>query len=424
MRRNRAAQLLVLMAVATAGLVHERDARADLGLSAQGSFTGDGASAYFGYAVAVDANTTVVGAMNDGGNGAAYVYVRSPGWTLQQKLTASDGAANDQFGYAVALSGNTLLVGAAGRTSGQGAVYAFTRTGSTWTQKQEITEGTGGQPNDCFGCALALSGATAVIGAPGASAATGGAFVYKQASTLTWSQQSQFLGGAVGDSFGFSVALNPSANVMAVGAFGSSSQRGSVYVFSQSGTTWTQPQAPLTASDGVAGDSFGYALGLEAGALLVGAYRAGGPGAAYVFGQTGAGWSQQQKLVPTDPTGSDDYGASVALNGTTALVGAFEHGGNAGSVYLYSRGSSGFALSDELNAPSSPESFAYAVAYSGTTVAIGAPSLSNNSGGATFYVLEGGSPVPAVGDRGASGLLLLLGIAGVAACRRRGGEAS
>jgi hypothetical protein len=68
--------------------------------------------AFLGYSVSVDGGTAVVGAPNDNGNlGAAYVYVMTGStWTVQQMLTASDGAVNDQFGYEVAISGNTVLV--------------------------------------------------------------------------------------------------------------------------------------------------------------------------------------------------------------------------------------------------------------------------------------------------------------------------
>ena len=76
---------------------------------------------------------THIGANND--QGAAYVFVRSGTiWNLQQKLTASDGAAGDRFGYSVAISGETVVVGAhrddIGANIDQGSAYVFVRSGT------------------------------------------------------------------------------------------------------------------------------------------------------------------------------------------------------------------------------------------------------------------------------------------------------
>ena len=105
--------------------------------------------------------------------GAVYVFTRSGStWSQQQELTASDGAANDHFGYSVALSadGNTALIGAYDKTIGnnyeQGVAYVFTRSGSTWSQQQELTASDGAAKMH-FGYSVALSadGNTALIGA-------------------------------------------------------------------------------------------------------------------------------------------------------------------------------------------------------------------------------------------------------------------
>jgi hypothetical protein len=395
-------------------------------LQLQGSFSG-ATDAFYGYSVAIDGNTAVVGALDDdAGLGAAYVLVRSgTTWALQQKLTAADGAANDQFGYSVAVSGDTAFIGAAGKASGQGYVYAFTRSGTTWAQQQEFTEASGAA-DDCFGCALALSGGTAVIGADGASGNLGTAYVF--ASTgATWSQQAEFLGASTSDFFGFSVALSPDGGTALVGAFGTSGGKGSAYVFSRSGTTWSQPQAPLVASDGQAGDRFGYAVALGTGTAVIGAYAKGGPGAAYVFAQSGSSWTQQSELTPPDPSGSDNFGAAVALDGSTAVIGAYERAGT-GTAYVYTGGSGGFTQApQELAAPTGSQDFGFSVAASGGTVAVGAFGTSNDAGNAQLFapapvVL----PVPALGGAPRVwALTLLLGAVGVLATRpRRGVRAS
>ncbi|MGH9842603.1 MAG: FG-GAP repeat protein, partial [Blastocatellia bacterium] len=71
---------------------------------------------------------------------AAYPLTIDPIFTLQQKLMAADGTANERFGEAVALSGDTVVVGVPfdniGWNQSQGSAYIFTRSGGTWTQSQ------------------------------------------------------------------------------------------------------------------------------------------------------------------------------------------------------------------------------------------------------------------------------------------------
>jgi len=98
--------------------------------------------------------------------GTVYVLVRSGVvWTLQQQLTASDGAASDNFGLSVAISGNTLLIGAPIRNGGKSAAYVFVRNTGMWTQQQEMAASDGAAGDD-FGEAVSVSGDTAIISAP------------------------------------------------------------------------------------------------------------------------------------------------------------------------------------------------------------------------------------------------------------------
>ena len=125
-----------------------------------------------GWSVSVSGDTAVVGAPTDadGGSdsGSAYVFTRSGGvWTQQQKLTASDAAENDYFGYSVSVSGDTAVVGAYYNDDGgsnSGSAYVFTRSGGVWTQQQKLTA-SDAAANDWFGCSVSVSGDTAVVGA-------------------------------------------------------------------------------------------------------------------------------------------------------------------------------------------------------------------------------------------------------------------
>ena len=137
---------------------------------------GDGASGdQFGWSVALDGDTALVGAMGDqvGVNsfqGSAYVFIRSGStWTQQAKLTSGDGASGDKLGWSVALDGDTAMVGmypyTAGASIGQGSAYVFTRSGSTWTQESKLVVGDGAA-SDLFGWSVAVSSTTALVGAP------------------------------------------------------------------------------------------------------------------------------------------------------------------------------------------------------------------------------------------------------------------
>ena len=122
-----------------------------------------------------DGATAVVGAYGDPGGtdiGAAYVFTKvGSTWSQSATLQATGGASGAVFGAAVSVSGDgaTAVVGAYGVSVSRGAAYAFTKTGSTWSQR--VLLGTGSAPNDYFGQAVSISGdgATAVSGAPGVS---------------------------------------------------------------------------------------------------------------------------------------------------------------------------------------------------------------------------------------------------------------
>ena len=269
--------------------------------------------------------------------GSAYVYLRTgTTWSEQAHLTAADGAAGDDFGISAALVGETAVVGAdtddVGGHANQGSAYVYLRTGTTWSEQAHLTadDGTDG---DMFGNSVALSGETAVVSAlfddVGATADQGSAYVFVRGGT-TWSQQAHLTAddGGAGDRFGCSVALSDGTAL--VGAYyvdvGGNADQGSAYVFVRSGTTWSQ-QAQLTADDGAAVDYFGFSVALSGETAVVGAHAdtVGGntnQGSAYVFARGGTTWSQQAHLTADDGAAGDQFGQSVALSGDTATVGA------------------------------------------------------------------------------------------------------
>jgi hypothetical protein len=389
-----------------------------------------GAYDHFGWSVAISGNTIVVGGVchpgtstdcvagYSGGPGAAYVFAESGGtWTQQQELTASDGAPGDWFGESVAVDGSTVVVGAprheVGRNASQGAAYVFVQSGTTWGQEAELTASDGAAA-DMFGWSIAVDGSTVVMGAPhhevGSNAKQGAAYVFVQSGT-TWGQGAELTAsdGAAGDKFGWSVAV--SGGTAVVGAIfhtvGSNAGQGAAYVFVQNGGMWSQ-QAELTASDGATKDYFGSSVAVSGGTAVVGSP---GPvtfthsltyaGAAYVFVQSGTTWSQQAELTASDGAGSDNFGNSVAVdeNTSTAVVGALNHAvshdGDQGAAYVFVQSGTNWGQQAELTASdwAGDDNFGASVALSGSTAVAGAPwhSVGSSKWQGTAYVFVPGA---------------------------------
>ncbi len=308
---------------------------------------------YFGGSVSLDGDTALIGVKYDDDNGvssgSAYVFTRTgTTWTQQGKLLASDGVAGDQFGWSVSLSGNTALIGASWDDDNgvsSGSAYVFTRTGTTWTQQAKLFA-SDGAAGDFFGVSVSLSGDTALIGAAwddDKGVDSGSAYVFTRTG-ITWTEQAKLFAsdGAAGDFFGWSVSLAGDATF--IGAYMNDDKgvdSGSAYVFTRTGTTWTE-QAKLFASDAAPGDYFGISVSLDGDTALIGAYKDDDKGvdsgSAYVFTRTGITWTQQAKLLASDGTEEDYFGLSVSLSTDTALIGAPLAGNNgAGSSYVISR---------------------------------------------------------------------------------------
>jgi hypothetical protein len=261
------------------------------------------------------------------------------------ELTAADPAA-DFFGWSVAISGSTAVVGAYAKNSStgfgsQGAAYVFTRSGSTWAQRAELTA-SDGAPGDYFGYSVAIWGSTVVVGAPSKNSGTGAAYVFAPNPDGTWAQQAELTAsdGAPGDSFGWSVAISESTVVqggstVVVGAIGKNSATGAAYVFAGSGPFWHQI-AELTAADAADGDQFGRSVAVSGSTVVMGApVKASYTGAAYVYAHSGSTWARQAKLTAADGAVGDHFGNSVAISGPTTVVGAPDKSSGTGAGYVF-----------------------------------------------------------------------------------------
>ncbi len=300
----------------------------------------------FGFSVALSGDTALIGEpYDDSYKGAAYVFTQTGDtWTQQAKLIALDSPHWSRFGDSVALSGDTALIGADldndnGNCSG--SVYVFTRTGTTWTEQQKLLP-SDGEAYDLFGYSVSLNGDTALIGAPGYDypQINGSVYVFTR-SGATWTQKTKLLApdGALVDKFGNSVVLaGDTALIGAVWDDDNGYNSGSVYVFTRSGIIWTYQQK-LLASDGTEYDEFGFSVSLSGNTALIGAVRDDDfKGSAYVFTRSGTTWSQQAKLIASDGAAVDCFGRRVSLDNDIALIGApsdDDNGAQSGSAYIF-----------------------------------------------------------------------------------------
>ncbi len=373
-----------------------------------------------------DAGPGADAASPDAGTNVGY-----PAFGTAAYLKASNTGSLDTFGYAVAFSadGKRLAVGARGESSSAGginanqaddaaslagAVYVFVWSGTSWTQEAYIKASNPGV-DDMFGQSVSLSadGSRLAVGAlaedssatginqnqtDDSAPASGAVYVFVRSGT-TWTQEAYIKASNTGtesptegDFFGASVSISADGSRLAVGAYGEQSkstgvnqdqtdnslrQAGAAYVFSRSGTTWTQ-EAYIKASNTGAHEWFGRALSLSAdGAhLAVGALSekskskginsdqtddsAYGAGAVYMFSRSGTTWTQEAYIKASNTSSFNQFGCAVSLSadGSRLAVGADMEQSSATGID---------GNGDQTTAPQLYSGAAYVFARSGTT---------------------------------------------------------
>ncbi len=327
-------------------------------------------------------------------SGIAYVYSRtstSAPWTLQSTLKASNVSPGDHFGYSVDISsdGNTLAVSARyedgsgtgvnpasnDSTTDAGAVYVFTRSGSTWSQQAYIKSMVPGIDYR-FGWSVGLSG---------------------DGNTL-----------AVGElqDDGSGIGVNPQHDTLADNA-------GAVYVYKRTGGTWAF-DAYLKSSNMQENDLLGYdvRLNYDGTTLVTSAINEDGgtsginpadnntinnAGAVYVFVKNGTVWSQQATIKSPNPDITDYYGQPVDISndGNTLIIGAYLEDGNgkgvnpamnnslsnSGALYVYSRSGTTWTYDAYIKSanPGASDRFGFSGAISGDGLSIIVGSQQENS---------------------------------------------
>ncbi|HWX96175.1 MAG TPA: fibronectin type III domain-containing protein [Solirubrobacteraceae bacterium] len=263
--------------------------------------------------------------------------------------TEEKGMGHLGFRVALSADGNTALVGAPGDNFKVGAAWVFTRTAETWTQQGPKLLGAGeigaGEVGGEFGVGVALSadGNTALIGGGGDNEAVGAVWPFVRSGT-TWEAQGAKLTGT-GETgkahFGFNVALSENGNTALVGGGSDNTEVGAAWVFIRSGTTWEQQGAKLTATGETGMGHFGVSVRLSADGntgLIGGVTDNSEVGAAWVFTRSGTTWSQQgSKLLGGGENGKGLFGNSVALSAdaSTALVGGPNDNLEKGAVWVF-----------------------------------------------------------------------------------------
>jgi len=305
-----------------------------------GYTTGNGIFQGYSVSLSSDGNTLAVGGNKDNSyTGATWIFTRSSStWTQQgTKLVGTGYIGIPYQGSTVALSsdGNTLAVGGYYDNTGIGATWIFTRSGSTWTQQGTKLLGTGysgAGPNQGSSVALSYDGNTLAIGSINDNPSIGATWIFIRSGS-TWTQQGNKLVGTgyTGTQIyqGQSVALSSDGNTLAVSGYYDNSQIGATWIFTRSGTTWTQQGTKLVGTGYIGTQIYqGYSVSLSSDGITLaigGYYDNSQIGATWIFSRLGSTWTQRgTKLLGTGYTGTTiQQGHSVALSsdGTILAVG-------------------------------------------------------------------------------------------------------
>lgn len=375
----------------------------------------------FGQSVSVSGDYMVIGAPyhdeNGTNSGAAYVFARdgNGNWSQQTKLLPSDIVASDYFGNGVSIDGDYIAVSAPGHGTA-GAAYIFYRSGSTWPQQDKVVPSEGSPSGNInFGGdtsrgSIDLNDNWLIVGAQGNISA----YTYKRAIT-TWSEQDRINNTSLASSakFGHAVGLHPTGYA-AVGAHqdeaGSTTDAGAVYVYTRSGSTFTE-RVKLTSSSPSTSDWLGYSVDVDyldfknSWMIIAGAPRddesgVSDCGAVYIWDGVGGGWNFRTRVVASDYTSGARFGHSVELDtaNNRFVVGAPYHtedGIYGGKIYVFTYEYNGNTISVTEETAFSPDDlqandyFGWSASVDGDTVVVGATGEDDEGSNAgSAYILN------------------------------------
>jgi hypothetical protein len=242
----------------------------------------------------------------------------------------SQGLTQDaRFGEAFELESESMAVGAPGEpgnASESGGLYFCRAAGTNWVYVERLVA-SDNQGGERLGSSVGLHADAVVAGAPtglGSSGPSGAAYVFRRTAPDAWIEEAKLTPAGPGGTKEFGAAVDVWGDTVVIGAPGDGGERGAVFVFTHSGGTRSQT-AKLVAADAAGGARFGASLSLHEGSLAVGApgdsEAAAGAGAVYVFSETGSTWTRRQKLLSGDTDADDSFGTSVAIQPPRLIAG-------------------------------------------------------------------------------------------------------
>ncbi len=352
-------------------------------------------AAGFGRAVALSGDgqtAAVIGAAREGL--VAYVFVRDgAGWREQAKLVdPADARTGFSSVPVINRDGSMIVVGEPGANKGR--VFIFVRHDEQWDLDTTLVANDGAV-GDEFGFSVAMSadGGTLSVAAIGREKGSGAVYLFTHGD-VGWTQRAILLGRdrALLSGFGRSVALSADGTTAVVGTVGNADLTGSVYVFARNGDAWDR-HAIVTPDDYTLNERFGDAVAIsgDGGVIVVGAPNRMGTatGGAYILIANGSVWGQQ--LLTERVVGINEFGIAVAISadGTHLFIGAREENARIGAVYRYQHNTDSWQEPLRLTASDGDtgDDFGIAVAVSadGATLVVGSPHAHDLTGAVYIF---------------------------------------
>jgi hypothetical protein len=350
----------------------------------------------FGYSVAISGTKVLAGRIRDNNETGAVYHFEYDGsdWLQIEKIVAVDGTDHDKFGCSVSMSDNLAIIGAENddpHDAGSGSAYLMEYYDNSWHHLKKLIP-TDGYYYSYFGHSVSISGSTVILGAWQDDIngdRSGAAYIYQQTDD-TW-QKISASDGSSNKNFGNAVAVSDAGTAI-VGCWYDNpmgDKSGSAYIFEYIGQVW-QETAKLTPSDGAAFDEFGYSVAISGTTAIVGAHLNDAvgaySGAAYVFEYSNGNWTEVQKLIPSNVLhGSYHFGNAVSISGNIIVIGAEGGQGNAdatGCAYVYENDGTSWVEIDRIFGSDGLQfdAFGNSVSISNTYVIASAPSVDDTIG--------------------------------------------
>ena len=297
----------------------------------------------FGRTISISGDKAIVGSPfhddNGSDSGSAYIFEKISGtWTQQAKLASPDASFGDVFGISVSISGEKVIVGATGEGScgPTGAAYIFEKISGTWTHQAKL------QPTTCsfftfWGAAVSISGDKVILAGFKLPI-----HIYEKVSG-TWTEVAKLTASDLVTQNSFGEDISISGDKVIVGNAQSNSGFGSAYIFEKPVGDWVDAteDAKLTVSDGDP-NVFGNGVSISGEKVILGAVgdddNGSESGAAYIFEKVSGTWEEVGKLTASDGAAGDFFGFAVSLSGDLAIVGARhddDNGLDSGSAYIF-----------------------------------------------------------------------------------------